>query len=53
MILPDYKKFIPPRSTCYSWLGYAYYQDKQYEQAINAYQKAIDLDPKPRIFTQC
>jgi len=30
----------------WSNLGHAYYQQKQYEQAINACQKAIEIDPK-------
>lgn len=42
----------PPKYTCYSWLGDAYYSDGQYEHAINAIKKAIELNPKaPDFYT--
>ncbi len=41
-----YVPLFPPKSSCYFWLGNAYYWDRQHEQAINAFQEAIKLNPK-------
>lgn len=40
-----YLPLIPPKDTCYIWLGNAYYQDGQYQEAVGAYNKSIELDP--------
>lgn len=47
-----YLPLFPPKYACYFRLGSAYYFDKQYEQAVNALQKAIELYPKaPDFYT--
>ncbi len=40
-----YLPLIPRKSSCYIWLGNAYYQDAQYQEAVGAYKKSIELDP--------
>ena len=33
----------PTKASCYFWLGYAYYNDKQFQEAINAFKRSINL----------
>jgi len=41
-----YIPLSPPKYACYLWLGNALYSDGQYEEAIGALNKAIELNPK-------
>lgn len=41
----NYLPLIPPKSGCYFWLGNAYYFSAQYQEAVGALKKAIELDP--------
>lgn len=43
----NYLPLIPPKSGCYFWLGNAYYFSAQYQEAVGAIKKAIELDPAP------
>lgn len=36
----------PPKDTCYFWLGNALYANGQYQEAISAISKGIELNPK-------
>ena len=33
----------PTKASCYFWLGYAYYNDKQFQEAVNAFKRTINL----------
>ncbi len=37
---------IPPKSACYFRLANAYFGNGQYQEAVDSYKKAIQLDPK-------
>lgn len=41
-----YIPLCPPKYACYFWLGNALYANGQYEEAIGALNKAIQLNPK-------
>jgi len=40
-----YLPLIPPKSGCYFWLGTAYHLNDQYQEAVNALKRAIELEP--------
>lgn len=40
-----YAPYIPTKGLCYRWLTSAYYLSGKYQDAIEAYKKAIELDP--------
>ncbi|GER92393.1 hypothetical protein A45J_0108 [hot springs metagenome] len=42
--MKHYVPLYPPKSACFFWLGNAYKEDGQYEEAIKAYQEAIKLN---------
>lgn len=39
-----YLPLIPPKAGSYFWLGTAYHQNSQYQEAISALKRAIELD---------
>ena len=45
-----YLPLIPPKSGCYFWLGTVYHLNDQYQEAVNALKRAIELKPTARDF---
>jgi tetratricopeptide (TPR) repeat protein len=41
-----YLPHMPPLASCYFWLGNSYYMNSQYQDAVEAFIKAIELNPK-------
>jgi len=37
---------MPPKSSCYFWLGNSYYMSGQFQEAVDSFNKAIELNPK-------
>lgn len=41
-----YLPHMPPLASCYFWLGNSYYLNNQYQEAVEALIKAVELNPR-------